>query len=101
MDQAKGKLLSTGADIIDLGLGNPDRGTPREIVGQLEAAARVSANHRYHPGRGVRGLREALSGWYRRRYDAAFDAEREVIVTMGAKEAISHLCLAILGPGTR
>ena len=98
-DAAKAKVLAAGADLIDLGLGNPDRGTPRAILEVLHAAANVEKNHRYHPGRGLPELRSAFAGWYARRYNAAFDPDSEIIVTMGAKEGMSHLCFAILGPG--
>ncbi len=62
-------------------------------------ARNVGKNHRYHPGRGLPDLRHAIAGWYQRRYHASFDPDREVLVTMGAKEGISHLCLAILDRG--
>ena len=98
-DAAKAKVLATGADLIDLGLGNPDRSTPKEIVDVLHAAADIGKNHRYHPGRGLPELRSAFAAWYQRRYSASFDPDSEIIVTMGAKEGMSHLCFAILGPG--
>ena len=98
-DAAKARARAAGVDIIDLSLGNPDRPTPPAIVAELERAARVGENHRYHPGRGLPALREAAGRWWERRYGARFDREREIIVTMGAKEGISHLCLAILDRG--
>ena len=98
-DAAKAKVVAAGADLIDLGLGNPDRPTPRPILDVFHAAADIGKNHRYHPGRGLRELRQACSAWYTRRYSASFDPDREVIITMGAKEGMSHLCFAILGPG--
>lgn len=98
-DAAKARVLAAGADLIDLGLGNPDRPTPRAILEVLHQSADVGKNHRYHPGRGLLELRRACSAWYTRRYGVSFDPETEVIVTMGAKEGMSHLCFAILGPG--
>lgn len=98
-DAAKAKVIAGGADLIDLGLGNPDHGTPKEIVDVLHASADVSKNHRYHPGRGVPELRAACAAWYARRYGVTFDPASEIIITMGAKEGMSHLCFAILGPG--
>lgn len=98
-DAVKAKAVAAGADLIDLGLGNPDRPTPKAIVDQLHQAADVGKNHRYHPGRGLPALRKALGGWYERRYQARFDVDKEALVTMGAKEGISHLCLAILDRG--
>jgi alanine-synthesizing transaminase len=98
-DAAKAKVVARGADLIDLGLGNPDRPTPKEIVAQLHEQADIGKNHRYFPGRGLKELRDATVRWYQRRYHVAFDAEREIVVTMGAKEGMSHLCLAILKEG--
>ena len=98
-DAVKARVRAAGADIIDLGLGNPDRPTPPEIVARLHATADTTENHRYHPGRGLEPLRAAAAAWYARRYGVRFDIEREVIITMGAKEGMSHLCFAILGPG--
>src|SRR6185436_12176719 len=60
-DAAKAKVVAAGANLIDLGLGNPDRPTPREIVEVLHASADIGKNHRYHPGRGLLELRQAFA----------------------------------------
>jgi alanine-synthesizing transaminase len=88
-----------GEDIIDLGMGNPDQGTPPHIVDKLVEAARNPRNHRYSASRGIPNLRLAISRWYQRRYGVEIDPELEAIATMGAKEGISHLTLAMVGPG--
>lgn len=98
-DAVKAEVRAAGADLIDLGLGNPDRPTPREIVEQLHQASTIGANHRYHPGRGLFRLREAVCAWYQRRYSASFDPDRQVMVTMGAKDGMTGLCLAMLASG--
>ncbi len=98
-DSVKARAIAAGAELIDLGLGNPDRPTPGPIIAQLHAAADVGKNHRYHPGRGLPELRQAIAAWYHRRHHVSFDPDEEVIVTMGAKEGISHLCLAMLDRG--
>lgn len=98
-DAAKARARARGADLIDLGLGNPDRPTPSEIVAELHKAADIGKNHRYHPGTGLPVLREAAARWYDRRHRVRFDSESEVVITMGAKEGMSHLCLAILEAG--
>jgi alanine-synthesizing transaminase len=98
-DAVKAEVRASGADIIDLGLGNPDKPTPDVIVRELHAASSVGANHRYHPGRGLMELRLAVSDWYQRRYSAAFDPERHIMVTMGAKDGMTGLCLATLAAG--
>src|SRR5208283_314755 len=88
-----------GEDIIDLGMGNPDIPTPKHIVAKLVEAARNPRNHRYSVTRGIPKLRQAISDWYRKRYDVSIDPESEAIVTMGAKEGIGHLVLAVVCPG--
>ena len=88
-----------GEDIIDLGMGNPDMPTPKHIVDKLIEAARKSHNHRYSASRGITKLRHAISDWYKRRYDVDIDPESEAVVTIGAKEGLSHLVLALIGPG--
>ena len=83
-----------GEDIIDLGMGNPDTPTPKPIVEKLKEAADNAKNHRYSMSRGIPGLRKAICEWYSRRYEVDLDPEAETIVTIGAKEGISHLVLA-------
>lgn len=88
-----------GADVINLGMGNPDGETPEFIVDKLCEAARKGKNHRYSVSKGIPKLRQALCDWYARRYDVNLDAELETIVTMGAKEALAHLIMAVTQPG--
>jgi len=88
-----------GEDIIDLGMGNPDQATPKHIVAKLCEAASKGVNHRYSASRGITGLRKAICSWYGRRYNVDLDPDREAIATIGAKEGISHLVMAMMGPG--
>lgn len=88
-----------GEDIVDLGMGNPDLGTPQHIVDKMTEAAQKPHNHRYSASMGIKKLRIAISDWYKRRYDVDIDPENEAIVTIGAKEGISHLMLVATGPG--
>ncbi len=88
-----------GEDIINLGMGNPDLATPEPIVEKLVEAARKPQNHRYSLSRGIPNLRKAICQWYRRHYNVTLNEETECIVTMGAKEGLSHLVLAITQPG--
>ncbi len=88
-----------GEDIIDFGIGNPDNATPPHIVDKLIETAKDPRNHRYSLSRGILGLRKAIAGWYKRRFDVDIDPETEAIATMGSKEGLSHLILAITGPG--
>lgn len=88
-----------GEDIIDFGMGNPDQSTPQHIVDKLVEAAQKNRNHRYSASRGITKLRHAVCGWYRRHYDVELDPETEAIVTLGVKEGLSHLILAMISPG--
>ena len=85
-----------GEDIIDFGMGNPDGATPKHIVDKLVEAALKPATHRYSVSRGLPRLRRAIATWYKTRYNVDLDPETETIVTIGSKEGIAHLCLAIL-----
>jgi alanine-synthesizing transaminase len=88
-----------GVDIIDLGMGNPTDPTPDAIVDKLAEAARDPRNHRYSQSNGIAGLRKEVAKKYQQKYGVKLDPEEEVIVTIGSKEGISHMCLALLGPG--
>jgi alanine-synthesizing transaminase len=88
-----------GEDIIDLGMGNPDQGTPQHIVNKLIEAAQNPKNHRYSASKGITKLRTAICDWYRRRYDVDLDPEYEAVATIGSKEGLSHLALATIEPG--
>jgi len=88
-----------GEDIIDFGMGNPDQPTPQHIVDKLLEAAKNPRNHRYSASKGIYKLRLAITDWYKRRYDVDLDPESEAIATIGSKEGLSHLALAIIGPG--
>jgi alanine-synthesizing transaminase len=88
-----------GEDIIDLGMGNPDHPPPREILDHLHRAIDNPRNHRYSASRGLPKLRLAITNWYQRRYGVSLDPESEAVVTIGAKEGIGHLMLAVLSPG--
>lgn len=95
----KAERIAAGEDVIDLGMGNPDLGTPQHIVDELVEHARDRKHHRYSASRGIYGLREGMAQHYRDRYGVELDPEGEVVVTIGAKEGIAHLMLAILEPG--
>ncbi|MBU4345125.1 MAG: alanine transaminase [Desulfobacteraceae bacterium] len=88
-----------GEDIVDLGMGNPDLPTPKHIVDKLLEAAQKPHNHRYSASKGITKLRMAISSWYKRRFDVDIDHEDEAIVTIGAKDGISHLVLVTIRPG--
>jgi alanine-synthesizing transaminase len=94
--ELKASARKRGEDIIDFGMGNPDGATPKHIVDKLIEAAQKTATHRYSLSRGLPRLRKSICDWYRRRYSVSLDPETEAIVTIGSKEGIAHLCLAML-----
>jgi alanine-synthesizing transaminase len=85
-----------GEDIIDFGMGNPDGATPKHIVEKMVETALKPPTHRYSVSRGIPRLRKAVCNWYKRKFDVDLDPDTEAIVTIGSKEGIAHLCLAIL-----
>ncbi len=99
VDNLKVQARRAGEDIIDLGMGNPDMATPQHILNKMNEALKNPRNHRYSASRGIYKLRLAICNWYKRRYQVELDPEAEAIVTIGAKEGISHLALATIGPG--
>lgn len=99
VNQIKMDARHAGEDIVDLGMGNPDMPTPKHIVDKLIEAARKGHNHRYSASMGITKLRVAISDWYKRRFDVDIDPATEAIVTIGAKEGISHLVLVTIRPG--
>src|SRR5947208_15672368 len=88
-----------GEDIIDFGMGNPDGPTPPHIVEKLIEAARNPRNHRYSASRGITKLRHAITARYQRNYGVELDPETDAIVTIGSKEGLAHLALAMVAPG--
>jgi len=99
IDGMKMEARHRGEDIVDFGMGNPDLPTPPHVVAKLIEAASKPANHRYSVSRGIYKLRCAIAGWYKRRYDIDIDPDSEAIVTIGAKEGLSHLAWATIDPG--
>lgn len=97
--ELKAAARHRGEDIIDFGMGNPDMPTPAHIVDKLIEAVQNPRNHRYSASRGIYKLRLAICDWYKRRYGVDIDPETEAVATIGSKEGISHLALAIIGPG--
>ena len=88
-----------GDDVIDLGMGNPVDPTPEPIVQKLIEVARDPKAHRYPVASGMRNLRREISKVYDTEYKVDLDMDTEVICTIGSKEGISHLSLALIGPG--
>ncbi len=88
-----------GVDVISLGIGDPDLPTPARIVSVLQEAAADPSNHRYPSYFGLGELREAIAGWYRHRFGVTLDPATEILPTLGSKDGISHVPLALVDPG--
>jgi LL-diaminopimelate aminotransferase len=88
-----------GVDVISLGIGDPDLPTPGRIVSVLQEAAADPENHRYPSYYGLAELRGAIAGWYRERFRAELDPQTEILPTLGSKDGISHVPLALVDPG--
>jgi alanine-synthesizing transaminase len=95
----KAAARARGEDIIDLGMGNPDSPPPKHVIDKLCDVAHKPNAHGYSASRGVPGLRRAQAAYYQRRFNVDLDPEREVIVTLGAKEGLANLAQAITAPG--
>ncbi|MCL9684283.1 alanine transaminase [Legionella maioricensis] len=99
LNQLKTEARARGEDIIDFGMGNPDQPTPPHIVNKLIEAAQRPDTHRYSMSKGIPRLRRAMATWYQRNYDVHLNSETQILATIGSKEGLAHLALAISGPG--
>lgn len=99
VDELKTRLRAEGHDVYDFGLGNPDGPSPAAAVERLIGEARRPGSQRYMPSKGLLEPRQAICDWYRRRFGQTFDPEREAVVTIGSKEGLAHLLLALVSPG--
>lgn len=99
VNRMKAQARAAGEDIIDLGMGNPDSPTPQHIVDKLIETVQDGRTHRYSTSRGIPGLRRANAAYYARRFDVEIDPETETIATLGSKEGLANLAMAITTPG--
>src|SRR4030043_1642551 len=88
-----------GADIIDLGMGNPSDPAPQIVIDKLCEAARGPRNHRYSASKGIKNLRGEIAKKYERKWNVQLDPETEVLACIGSKEGFNPMCLAMMGPG--
>lgn len=99
VDELKTRLRAEGHDVFDFGLGNPDGPSPKAAVDRLVAEVARPGNQRYMPSKGLPETRQAICAWYQRRYGQSFDPDGEAVVTLGSKEGLAHLLLALVAPG--
>ena len=99
VNRLKASARSSGADIIDLGMGNPDLPTPKAIVDKLCEVVRDPRTHRYSSSRGIPGLRRAQANYYARRFGVKLNPETQIVATLGSKEGFANMAQAITAPG--
>ncbi len=99
IDELKQEAINKGADVIDLGVGDPDLPTPSHIIAELQKAAENPAHHRYPSYRGMGAFRKAGADYYKTRFQVELDPETEVLGLIGSKEGIAHFPIAFVDPG--
>jgi alanine-synthesizing transaminase len=99
VNRLKASARAAGADIVDLGMGNPDLPTPQAIVDKLAEVSRDPRTHRYSASKGIAGLRRAQAGYYARRFGVKLNPDTQVVATLGSKEGFANMAQAITAPG--
>ncbi|MGL4405961.1 MAG: LL-diaminopimelate aminotransferase [Notoacmeibacter sp.] len=99
VNRLKASARAKGADIIDLGMGNPDLPTPQAIVDKLCEAVQDSRTHRYSSSKGIPGLRKAQANYYARRFGVKLNPDTQIVATLGSKEGFANMAQAITAPG--
>ncbi|NQX79886.1 MAG: aminotransferase class I/II-fold pyridoxal phosphate-dependent enzyme, partial [Hyphomicrobiaceae bacterium] len=99
VNSLKAKARAAGADIVDLGMGNPDMQTPDHIVDKLIETVNKPRVHRYSASKGISGLRRAKAAYYQRRFGVKLDPETQIVATLGSKEGFANMAQAISAPG--
>ncbi len=99
VNKLKAKARAAGADIVDLGMGNPDLPAPKHVIDKLVETAGKPRTDRYSASKGIAGLRKAQAGYYGRRFGVKLDPETQVVVTLGSKEGFANMAAAITAPG--
>jgi len=99
LDKIKAEMAAKGADLIDLGMGNPDIPPPPEIIETLVKSLQNPENHRYPSFEGAPEFKAAVAGWCRRQYNISVDPDHEVVTLIGSKEGVVHFAFAYIDPG--
>lgn len=99
VNRLKAAARARGADIVDLGMGNPDLPTPQHIIDKLVETVSKPRTHRYSASKGIPGLRRAQAAYYERRFGVRLDPETQVVATLGSKEGFANMAQAITAPG--
>src|SRR6187431_1080783 len=99
VNRAKAAARNAGADIIDLGMGNPDLPTPPHVIEKLKETLGKPRTDRYSASRGITGLRKAQATYYARRFGVKLNPETQIVATLGSKEGFANVAQAITAPG--
>ena len=99
VNRAKAAARAGGADIVDLGMGNPDLAAPAHVVAKLCETAGRPRTDRYSASKGIGGLRRAQTAYYARRFGVKLDPDTQVVATLGSKEGFANMAQAITAPG--
>ncbi len=99
IDKKKKAAIAAGKDVINLGVGDPDRPTPRLIIESLQQSCEVGAYHQYALDQGAPELRKSIAAFCIQRYGLDLDPESEILPLIGSKEGIAHFPMAVLNPG--
>ncbi len=99
IDRKKRAAIAAGKDVIDFGVGDPDRPTPKFIIDRMATAIYEPKNHRYAFDTGVPEYKEVAAAWMQKRFGVRVDSKSEVLALIGSKEGLGHLPLAVINPG--
>ena len=99
VNKAKARARNAGADIIDLGMGNPDLPAPAHVIDKLKDTLGKPRTDRYSASRGIPGLRKAQAAYYDRRFGVKLNPETQIVTTLGSKEGFANVAQAITAPG--
>src|SRR4030081_1926317 len=101
VNRAKAAARNAGADIIDLGMGNPDLPTPAHVTEKLKETLGKPRTDRYSASRGITGLRKAQAAHYGRRFGVKLNPDTQLVATLGSKEGCAYVAAAVTAPGPR
>src|SRR6266511_2647062 len=99
VNRAKALARVAGADIIDLGMGNPDLPAPTHVIEKLKDTIGKPRTDRYSASKGIPGLRRAQAAYYQRRFGVKLNPETQIVSTLGSKEGFANVAQAITAPG--
>src|SRR5436309_5486218 len=99
VNRAKAAARIAGADIVDLGMGNPDPPTPAHVIEKMKETLGRPRTDRYSASRGITGLRRAQAAYYERRFGVKLNPDTQIVATLGSKEGFANVAQAITAPG--